>query len=134
MKSSHLAALVMRVCESVLLGRGGVVGSGFAHQGRCAGAGDEKQDTACSAAAASLPSTKVHPSPSLKARGKRSTDHPRGATYLAPEKRSTHVTSVDWSAERAAQSVRRRANRTGESEDPEQEGRWAETLLECLLP
>jgi hypothetical protein len=72
----HLAALVMRVCERVVFGRGGVVGEVPTDQGEYAGVGDEKQ-TASSAAVSPLPRTTVYPRPSLKSASQRSTDQPR---------------------------------------------------------
>ena len=130
----HLAALGMRVGEGVVFGRGGVGGEGAKERGGGAGVGDEKQESASSAAVSSLPGITVYPRPSLEAGSKRSTDRPRGATSLGWEERSTGVRLVDWSAERAAQNARRRANHTDESKDTTTEKRWAEALLECLLP
>lgn len=130
----HLAALGVRVGEGVVFGRGGVGGDFSLNRGGCAGGGDEKQEAASPAAVSSLPSTAVFPRSSLEAGGKHSTDRPRDATSLDSEERSAGVRLVDWSAERAGQDARRRANYTDESRDTTTEKRWAEALLECLLP
>ena len=130
----HLAALGVRVGEGVVFGRGGVGGDFSLNRGGCAGGGDEKQEAASPAAVSSLPSTAVFPRSSLEAGGKHSTDRPRDATSLDSEERSAGVRLVDWSAERTGQDARRRANYTDESRDTTTEKRWAEALLECLLP
>lgn len=132
----HLAALGVRGGEGVGFGRGdgGVVGQVAAERGGCAGVGDGKRESACSAPKSSLPSTTVYPRHSLEAGDKQSTDRPREAISLGKEERGTGVGFVDRSA---AKNVRRSAKYMDESGDTDTttvEKRWTEALLECLLP
>lgn len=136
----HISALVVRIWERVHFGEEGVVGKAITEDDstiRCASKHDVPPEafdatdlvTRLSSTVSSKPRDEASEQPNSAA----STTTFRDSASISAEERSTGVKFVDWSAERADHTARRRELRTDSGEMSKEGSKWGEVLLECLI-
>lgn len=135
----HIAALVVRIWERVHFGEEGVVGKAtveddstrFASKHDITPEAFDATDlvTRSNSTVSSRPRDEASEQPNSAA----STTTFRDSASISAEERSTGVRFVDWSAESADHTARRREIRTDSGEMSKEGSKWGEVLLQCLI-